>query len=264
MKRITSRALTVGLLATSTVLGASVFSPAFAVPNLQLDILGGNYDSVDQSIVNATNPFTLYAYCQNKLNSSNCLVDTFKVSLAILFNGQSILAGTNFGSFTFNGTTYGTGGNALTFGTPPLDTNVIDGDLPTHSIFPTLFAEQSFTFSSQQTRSSVNTQDTPGTNPLGNLGTDLYYQGFSADVSGLNAGYRLHFDLYSVTGIGNLDIKNFAPFSHDAYAENHTQTKVPEPGLTAALGFLGLVSLRSLKRRKALSNAQSNPIFRGS
>ena len=36
--------------------------PALAIPSLQLDIAGGVYDPVNQTVVATSNPFTLYAY----------------------------------------------------------------------------------------------------------------------------------------------------------------------------------------------------------
>jgi hypothetical protein len=255
------------LLATGLVIGSSTLSPAFAVPNLQLDILGGSYDLSDESIfINTNSDFNLLAYCSPS-NQNNCLSQKHFISIAILDeNANSVTTGTNFGSFIFNGITYGNGGNALTFGTPPLNDPAGQdsdaGDLQPHGVFPTLFTEISFDFDLNKTREEVNTQDDPGT--LLNADTSptnktLYYQDFNVDISGLNTGYRVHFDLYNEEFKTNrkgsdLDVDQNAPFSHDAYAKKtkvDNPQDVPEPGTTLALGLLALGSLSSMKKRIA-------------
>ncbi|BAU66381.1 hypothetical protein STA3757_37850 [Stanieria sp. NIES-3757] len=256
------------LFATSLTIGSFVSFPAFAVPNLQLDILGGSYDLTDESIfLNTNSNFNLFAYCSPS-NQNNCLSQKHFISIAILDeNENSLTTGTNFGSFVFNGITYGNGGNALTFGTPPLNDpagqDSDPGDLPTHGVFPTLFSEISFDFVSSKTREEVNTQDNPGTAlnaDTSPTNTTLLYQDFNVDISGLNTGYRVHFDLYNEEFKTNkngsdLDVDKFAPFSHDAYAKKidkpNNPQDVPEPGTALALGLLAVGSLSFLKKRTA-------------
>lgn len=255
------------LLATGLAIGSSILSPALAVPNLQLDILGGGYDSTDESVfLNTDSNFNLFAYCSPG-NQNNCLSKKHFISIAILDDKENaVTTSTNFGSFSFNGITYGNGGNALTFGNPPFNDpagNDKDaGDLATHGVFPTLFAEVGFNFVSDQTREEVNIQDNPGTALTADTSTNsktLLYQNFNVDISGLNTGYRVHFDLYNEEAkkdksgsVSDLDIDQFAPFSHDAYAEKTDVPRdIPEPGTALALSLLACGSLSSLKKRKA-------------
>ncbi|GAB4228359.1 MAG: hypothetical protein Kow0049_09310 [Stanieria sp.] len=259
------------LFATSFTIGSFVSFPAFAVPNLQLDILGGSYDLTDESIfLNTNGNFNLFAYCSPS-SQNNCLSKQHFISIAILDkDAKPVSNSTNFGSFKFGGTTYGNGGNILTFGAPPLNDpagqNFDAGDLPTHGVFPTLFSEISFNFVAGKTREEVNTQDNPGT-PL-NADTSpsnktLLYQDFNVDISGLNTGYRVHFDLYNedvITAkkdpskVVDIDVDKFAPFSHDAYAKKtdkpNNPQDVPEPGTALALGLLALGSLSSTKKKE--------------
>lgn len=251
MKKAISTLIGSSLLATGMAFGGSVFSPAFALPDLQLDILGGTYDKVDESVFSNQNAGEVFAYCQNS-NKVDCLNQNFFLSIAIIDNnGDSVGAGTDFGSFDFGGTTYSSSG--LTYGTPSAGTDT----LGSHGIFDTLFKEIDVQFAPNQTRSGINVEDDPGTNPLANSGSDLYYKGFNFNVSGLAQGYRLHFDLYNKVE-GNkpdsLVIGSPAPFSHDAYIQatngGGDVEKTPEPGTTAALGLLALGSVIALKKRK--------------
>lgn len=230
-------------------------APAHAVPALQLDIAGGTYDSATQTIMASGNSFSLYAY---GLSSGNGAVSgNYYLSMALL---PVTSAAGSFGSFTIDGTTI-TATSGMTYGTAPIETveslqGWDSGDLPTHSIFPTYFAEQQFTFSATQS-GIYNTQDNAGSGPIS--GTGMYYKKFDFDISGLVAGYGLHFDLYnetiSVCGkaknctSGDVDVKNFAPFSHDAQG---MVTTIPEPEtyamLLAGLGLMGFVASRRRQR----------------
>lgn len=79
----------------------------------------------------------------------------------------------------------------------------------------------------------------------------MHYYDFSFDVTALAlAGYQLHFDLYK-TGTGNggtsdLDIVDFAPFSHDA----QSGPPVPEPATMLLVGS-GLIGIAGIKRRNS-------------
>lgn len=234
------------LLFSSSVLASSVIfaAPTYAVPTLQLDILGGSYDNTDESVFLETDGSgELAAYCSPG-NKNNCSMEHF-ISIAILdANGNGVDAGTDFGSFLFNGTTYNT--NALTYGIPPLEAapeeDKDDGDLAKHGVFPTLFAEVGFDFSGD-TRDVVNVQDNPGTT-ADTSQSDMFFETFNFDVSGLNEGWRLHFDLYNEEYKGaDRDVDDFAPFSHDAYVEmtggNEPPRRVPEPTSILALGLIG-------------------------
>ncbi len=261
------------LIASSVLAGGLAFTiPAYALPTLQLDILGGSYDSADESVFLETGGLgQLAAYCtpKNEANGNDCLSLEHFVSIAILDqNGDSVITGTDFGSFTFGGITYGNGGSPLIFGTPPLETTGGDqssdpGDLPSHGVYETLFTEVAFNFSNTQTRDSVNVQDNPGTT----FGTgNMYYELWDFNVSGLNEGWRLHFDLYNkefgkLKGKKNpsdldVDVDDFAPFSHDAYATKIDEppggnpTEIPESSYLFGLAFIGSV-FKAMDHRKA-------------
>lgn len=242
------RFLLVPILAALTFASA----PARAVPELQLDILGGTYDSTTQTIMSASNSFALYAY-------SLSLPGSFFLSMALV---PAVTAG-NYGSFTVNGSTINVTGD-MTFGTPPLETilggaETDRGDLPTHGMYPTYFAEQMFTFSAADQSGLYNTQDQTGAGPQ--AGTGMYFARFDFDLSGLAAGFGLHFDLYNESiisycknrncTIGDIDVNKFAPFSHDAQA---MVTAIPEPETYAMLLVgLGLMAFVARRRRQGLA-----------
>lgn len=242
-------------------------SNAQAIRTLQLDILGGTYDPVTQTIIGGDSG-TLYAYgclsgnCEGTLD----LTQSYYISMAILPN-DGITDNTDWGSFTFAGMTYDY--TNTVFGSPPLESGAVTqlfdaGDLAKHDVFDTVFGEYEFDFDSiiegtaDNTRASVNTQDTPGTDPLANPGSNLAYVGFAYDTTGLLEGYSLHFDLYSAVlkacvqenggcTTGDVDITDFAAFSHDA---GTCCTDLPEPN-TLAILLLGLagVGVTRVRRR---------------
>jgi len=173
--------------------------------------------------------------------------------------------------------------NDVVYGVPPLEANLEHdegdvsphdaGDLSKHGVYPTLFIQHQFNFSTTQKTASVNTQDTPGYNPVSNPGDDLYYMLFDVDMSNLTGSFGLHFDLYNTTlavttvcvtppkpdgwkgkwkpapvctttPMGDVDINDFAPYSHDALM-------VPEPAPLLLLG-LGLSVVYFSTRRRLL------------
>lgn len=238
----------------STLIGSSVFiagvtfavTPAFALPGLQLDILGGTYNSnpSEESVVSTANSSTVFAYCDQATNGSGTNCDTnlnYYLSFGLI-SDNPITNTTNFGSFVFNGVTYNS--SNLSFGTPS-DT---PGGVATHgSIFPTFFGEQQFRFDPTVLRSSINVQPNSGTTPNSPTGTDngLAYRGFGYDISGLGAGFNLHFDLYNKE---RGSAAAFAPFSHDARTDKNNTT-IPEPSAMLALGLLGGGMFLSRRRR---------------
>jgi len=243
------KSVTVFLVATVMLIA----TPARAVPVLQLDIYGGTYDTSTETVMASSNSFSLYAYGLSTGSNAISLTDSFFLSMALV--PMTSLAG-NYGSFTINGITVNVTGD-MTYGNPPLETILggaehDGGDLGPHSIFPTYFAEQMFTFSAGNQSGVYNTQDDAGLGPQ--AGTGMYYKKFDFDISGLAAGYGLHFDLYNekIKSSGDIDINKFAPFSHDAGAM--VMTPIPEPEtyamLIAGLGLLGFVA-----RRRRLSGA---------
>ncbi len=218
---------------------------AAAVPTLQLDILGGTYDPVTETIVASSSTFQLYAYLIP--NSRNPIGDTYSISAALV--PQTVPPGGSLGSFMVNGTTIGVT-SGMYYGIPPLEAYLAPdpGDLPPHGIFQTYFREFSFQFSPSNRAAVYNTQDNPGTGPTSQSNGGMYYQMFTIDTSLLAAGYAIHFDLYN-TIIGSnpadVDISQFAPFSHDAESR-----RVPEASTLFLLGAGLVAGVALVARRK--------------
>lgn len=205
-------------------------STAHALNTLQLGIPGGTY--VGQTTVAGGNVFDLNAYLL--ANPSNTVSDTYYLSASLIRQGGGEISDSpaSLGSFQIGSSSYNVTQDMI-FGTPPVD--ILYPDLGPHGVFPTWYIETPFNFDPAV---FIN----PAINvavPRDTQDSDLYLATFAIDLSGLAAGYGVHFDLY------NLNIKNgrlydeFAPFSHDA--EGWSQP-VPEPGTVLLLGsgFLGL------------------------
>lgn len=167
------------------------------------------------------------------------------------------VADKNFGTFTISGVGVPGGTKTysfsdLVFGNPPFEANISKDshDLGSHSIFPTYFAEIAFNFDATKRAKQYHTEDDPGEfepSPTGGL----YYQDWNVDVTGLSAGYRVHFDLYDekVKSGGDIDIDNFAPFSHDAVSG--PSITVPDASCSLALFGLALAGLSAFRYRFA-------------
>jgi hypothetical protein len=241
MKNISRILLFFGCLLGSTV-------PALSYPTLQLDILGGNYDPITQTIMAPSNSFTLYAYLIP--DRSNSPGDTYYLSAALVpRTGPDQV---ELGSFNFNGTDIRATGE-MVYGVPPLETITSlqgwdSGDLAKHGIFNTFFSEFEFQFSNNNGVTQYNTQTRAingGAIPTG--GTGMYFAAFNVDTTNLASGYSIHFDLYNTKLKGNLDtdVTQFAPFSHDAQSSS---TSVPEPATLLLFGS-GLLGLGLIRRR---------------
>lgn len=210
-----------------------------ALPVAQLDIVGTDvsWDAATQTVITNDPVFSLYGY-GNTANVGGTDVNTsldWYLSIAIV---PKVGVGTDFGSFTMDGATYTAAD--FVFGAPPLETMLQwdPNDLQKHGIYETLFKTVAVTWDPTQTRSRVDVQTTQGTDPTANPGNELMYVGWDFDVSGLLAGYQLHFDLFGasctttgVLNVTNCAVKQFAPFSHDA------GTDVPEPTTLLLFGF---------------------------
>lgn len=200
---------------------------ATAIPMLQLDIAGGVYDPVSQTVETSNPKFDLVAllnldskaknqgYTLGGITSSTTVthpnttttvkngstttttkiteVDTivektvgYYISAALL---PSTSAGGDFGSFTFDGqNVLVTSG--MSYGTP--------GSLPPHEVFPTYYKVfGSFTFPNV----TVPVYDVAAkNNSLDDSSDDssgvLYEKVFNVDLTGLEIGRTMHFDLF--------------------------------------------------------------------
>lgn len=257
-----------------------------AVPLLQLDMLGGVYDVGTETIVAPGGAFTVYALLTPKTSSTQTQINallskTYYLSVALVGASIPPPPGGSLGSIQFGlpgtiSTCKETSGptpancpqtvnvtSDMEYGTPPVE--VMEsmqghdaGDLPKHGVYPTYFSEFSFKFSTAYTTSVYNTQDDPG-GP--STGTGAFYAAFVGNSTLLASGYQLHFDLYDEvvrncgtkrTSCTDVDVNNFAPFSHDAGTT--PQREVPEPGTMALMGAGIAAGIGSLRRRKQLTS----------
>jgi hypothetical protein len=224
----------------AAVIGLSA-TALHAVPELQLDIIGGTYDTSTETTLANSSVFTLRALVKGSSNLPGPYYISAAVEPAPEAPGSGPLP--NVGSFAINGTSYSIGD--LSYGVPPL--NIPDdqaGDLPKHGIYPTYYKEVLFYFSPSSTVASYNVQDDA---PAGGL---LYYHDFTIDVTGLASGLNLHFDFYDEkVKRGVYTIDDFAPFSHDAAS----RTQVPDGGATVVM--LGAAFLGAALFRRQLAKA---------
>jgi hypothetical protein len=218
----------------------------YAVPYLQLDANPAGYvDGDEESIVTTDLKFTLYALIDS--TSEFFDDDTFYICAAIVPDPGYSVPGPDLGSYTFgDDTSIPIVGN-MTYGNPPLEVYLDSKDLPSHGIYETYYHEYLFTLAETSEAVLYNSQNTPGgpTNLTPGPSDDIVlYKAFDVDVSGLDHGYAMHFDLYTYKWDekkGTYVIDDFAPFSHDVLS-------APIPG-AVILGILGL-GLAGIKLRK--------------
>mgnify|MGYP005832491657 CR=1 FL=1 len=225
----------------SGILWLGLAGQAMGVPTLQLDIEGGTYDEFTDTIVAPSDSFTLYAYLIP--DDHDTLDDSYYISAALVPETKEP---GELGSFVFSGNTISVTSD-MTYGVPPLEsvaTQLFDrGDLERHGIFYTYFEEFGFQFDSDQYLAAYNTADRARSGspiPLDGPGQPMYYVTFRVDISGLQTGYAIHFDLYNTKLLcsGDVDVTLFAPFSHDA----QSGFKVPEASTLCPLALGLLVS----------------------
>lgn len=231
---------------------------AAAIPTLQLDIAGGYYDEVSETIMAPSNDFTLYALLtigpdDTPEKIAALLGDTYYLSVAVT---PQVSAATDLGSFTLTSPAPitpsipvdGSDGYAVTdemvYGYAPIDSDLTTKGLAGHDIFQTYYLEFSFLFNAANfmTPSYDAQEKYLDPNYVADSGTTAFLTAFNVNTANLSGDYALHFDLYSVDPEGKIEL--FAPFSHDAQS-----TSVPEPATMLLLGT-GLAGITGMMRRK--------------
>lgn len=225
-------------------------NPVSAVPYLQLDISDGVYvGGGEETIFATTDPFTLYALIDP--NAQNKYPDPYYyISIALLKEGSGLAESESgdFGYIEVDGDVINVTDDMI-FGTPPLEDVLQQNDLPSHGIYETYFTEVEFEIDETKKSNEYDSMEDPGGLENWDGGDFLYYEDFSVKLSGLSDGYSVHFDLYT-KGYNNrdqLEIQEFAPFSHDAAGT--PGAPIPEPATVFLMGF-GLVGLAAFGRRR--------------
>ena len=231
------------LIAIGGLLGLCLTSPVSAVPLLQLDIAGGTYDSSSATVIAPGNPFTLYALFNTEQGKVS---GTYYIAAAIVPKTQNPPT-TDFGSFTVNGQTYSSAN--MSYGNPPASVVENSLDLQSHGIYDTHYVEIAFTFDTTRRSDLYNSQDNPGGLDPDALG-EIIFEDFDIDVTGLAAGYQVHFDLYNLgrDKRGNVMVKDFAPFSKDAQSGS---LSVADTSSTMMLLGMAMLALEGMRRRFA-------------
>ncbi len=226
------------------VLGTLGFaiSSALAVPLLQLDIAGGTYETSTETVIAAQNPFTLQALFNTENGTAS---GTYYIAAAIIPKTENPPV-TSFGSFSVNGVTYSAAN--MSYGNPPASITETSLDLQSHGIYDTHYVEIAFTFDTSKTASLYNSQDNPGGLQLNPTGS-LLFEDFDVDITGLAAGYQVHFDLYNIgtDKRGNENVQDFAPFSKDA--QSGPTLPVPDASSTMMLLGMGMLAVEGMRRR---------------
>lgn len=217
-----------------------MISSAYALPQLQLNIVGGTYvddfdgnpltkSPFDESIIIDDPVFTLQAFLYNSPQDLDS--QTMFLSSALRNLDGSSVASTSDSMMIDNIAVAW-----LPYGTPNL--------LPGHGVYPTTYAENAFNFASSGYYTPNGIFNVATGAETGNPG---YIRNFTVDVSGLGGEEAVVFDLYTyynkATGPNEKLTIAFAPPSHNAVSN-----PVPEPATMALLG-LGVLGIFSLRKR---------------
>jgi len=247
---------------------------ALAIPELQLYVQGGTYNSTTETWELSTTGDTVTVWVIGNTSANNSTPgagDIFDVKLAVAYATTSgpitlQVQGTTtggIGGFTDPSTpsdpsTTSNVGVAVTSNSGPFP-QVTQGsgtqDLPSHGIYQpgvswTEYALGNFTLTDSPIGDFITSFPTPsGTNEAQiNAYTIKLLSASASPVS-------LHFDAYNSAQAGNSGKWDgvFAPFSHDAETTSNSNP-VPEPStiamLLSGLVPLGLVGLSRLRRRR--------------
>lgn len=237
----------------TVLIGVILSTRLMSYPFLQLDIGGGLYDNVDQSIYSQSKVFNLYAL-ENTLapGYTESIIDPeFHLAVALIPSVGYNLPIPAYGSVKVNNTAYLPSSSAWQYGVPPAGINY--PLLGTHGIYETYYMEFTFAFDSNSKAVAYDTQYNPGGFQTSATG-DFLYQKFDIDVTQLDPGYELHFDLYRTgwdAGKGKRLIiydTDFAPYSHDAYSGNF----VPDSSTTIMLLGIALCGIGGLRSRMSV------------
>lgn len=244
------------ILASAAILSVGLGTAAQALPALQLGPgpeAGWAYDAGTQTWVLATGNGTVNAFANADTAGANGSYawDAAGAGDQIAYLVVSAMPSTEAGDgdvfdVTVSNATWYTEG----FGTPPIED---PNSIAPHGIFATWFEIYEFNFDG----SIVEISDQqPGGGGTG----DGYMESFDITINSLASGTTgVHFDLFTVSDDGVLELLSssrftvnaFAPFSHDAEF-GCCGGEVPEPGPLGLLGA-GMIALYIARRRRFLS-----------
>ncbi len=208
---------------------------AFAVPNLQLYIPGGTFDTVSETWIAPTSgSFEVWVLAGN-ISATESIYDIGLV--ASVGGGDTAPTGSlTITSLDGGGSSTYTNGD-FAWGTPP-----VDSPLPGHGIFPAWDVDQLVT-----SQTSTNSADWEDVYDMPTMGGPTTGQIFRFSIT--STFDYVHFDAY---GYNDKDRRIFAPFSHDAESGGKTPPEIPEPAtmILFGLGMAGAGISRKFRSKK--------------